>query len=241
MLAGGIVGGVIGGVTYYVTTPASQRNFSDGLLAAGSGAVGGALIGTGIGIAAAGATAVAAGTGASVTAASTILISAGTGTLVSGVTSMVMNRVTGSSFDRIDFALSSIGGTIEGAIAPGLGTGKSILASGAVGASESILSDVFHDQAVNGRNALMSGAWGLGSAAAGSGVEGLLSMVSPSSQLISSGIQPVDLTWLSVRDPILLGWIANSAAKDSASTSARTFFRDVIYEIETSELEEKFR
>jgi RHS repeat-associated protein len=244
-VAGGLIGGAVAGVTYYLTTSAGERNAADAALAIGTGVVGGVLIGTGIGIAGAGATAgataVAAGAGASVTAASTLLVSAGTGTLVAAETNMIMNRVTGSSFDRTDFALSAIGATIEGAIAPGLGPTRSIIASGVIGASESTLYNAVQGDAINGYDAFISGLWGLGSAAAGSGIEGVFSMGSSIGQPISRGAQPVDLTWLNVRDPILRRWIANSAATDAASAVGRTFVRDLIYEAAPRALEEGFR
>ncbi|MCL4872333.1 MAG: hypothetical protein KJ063_25510, partial [Anaerolineae bacterium] len=235
-IAGGIIGGFVTGVTYYVTTPAAERNWADASLAVGTGVVAGALIGTGVGIVATGAVTVAAGTGASVTAASAMLISAGTGTIVAAETQMIMNGFTGNSFDRTDFAINTIGATAEGAIAPGLGPSRSILASGTIGASQSILSNALHGETINGQEALISGLLGLGSATVGSVVEGASSI---GSQPISRGIQPIDFTWQNVQDPILRSWIGNAAAKNSAFASSRTIIRDVVYGIGIKMIQEE--
>lgn len=238
---GGLIGGIAGGVTYYATTPAAERNFSDASLAVGVGAVGGALIGTGVGIAAAGTVTTVAAASSTATA-STMLISAGTGTVVAAETNMIMNGITGSSFDRTDFALGSATATLEGAAAPGLGPVRSVVSSGAFGAGESLLSDALHGQSLSFGDALSSGLWGLGSGIVGSSVEGLATgfknVGSSSSDSISKGVQTLDFSFSTNNDFILNSW-QNSTAKQSGSSALRTFFRDTLWGVSTGVAEEE--
>jgi len=180
LMAGGAIGGaILTTVTYVATT--DNFELDEFGMALGAGALGGALIGSGVGAVAGGA--MIAG----------VLVGAGVGTIAAAEGYML----TTDDFDKIDFAIDTTFGTIEGAACAGaspLGAGViSAVSSGA----RSAVSDVAHGESVDWDKATSDALWGgvTGFAAAGI-ADGITKLVMPSSPGISIGQGPPVISWI---------------------------------------------
>jgi hypothetical protein len=113
-IIGGAVGAVVGAVIYAATTQASRRgwNNSDFLASVGAGAVGGALIGTGVGAAAGIATFAAIGAGSGVIAGE-----------------LGYSATAGKDFDSGDMAIAAAASGVAGGVTGAVGA-SSIAESG---------------------------------------------------------------------------------------------------------------
>ncbi len=224
-------GAILTTVTYLATTPASERNVGDALLVAGAGAVGGALIGTGIGIVAG--TVLAGATAAASTATAATVVSgltgAGLGTVVSAESYLASNARSGESFDRIDFAVGTVSGMMEGGCTAIVPSGTfapfaRIGLSGAFAAAESAVGDVWHGDPVDKK--AMAGAAGLGifSGIGGEFISGGLGLPQSSPMVIRDSAPWVDLTLAAVpRDPILARMALAQATRQGPRTAGRDF------------------
>jgi len=121
---GGIVGGIVGAVTYIATNEVEHRTNTGLWTAVAGGAVGGALVGSGLGLIAGAAGTVSAasagltmatGTAAMEVASSTsvsVLIGAGSGAIGSGTAYMVANQ---NEFNTSDYTFTTLLGGASGA------------------------------------------------------------------------------------------------------------------------------
>jgi len=164
--AGAIVGGIVGTVIYALNANASGQQFdvSEAFVAAGAGAVAGGLIGSGLGMLSAGTVGgLVAVTGtASVSEVAAVTISTGAGIGSSGLGYMGGNIITGSDFDSWDYVISTSAGAITGGTGPIIGTTgtTSALLNGSVSLTEYGLSSINHNNDIDFRGLLISGAWG---------------------------------------------------------------------------------
>ncbi len=116
-----------------------------------AGAVGGALIGTGVG-AAAGVATIASVTGGGLGAAGTVAVAAtgaGVGVLTTAESYMIANSLTGETFDRTDFIIETTGGGIDGAVSGVTGGIGSVASSGFTAAGVSVVKDMAHGRPLN--------------------------------------------------------------------------------------------
>jgi hypothetical protein len=118
----GAAGAVFGFALYALTT--DSFDVGEALLATGTMAAAGSLIGTGVGAAA----------GAPMVAAA--LTGAGVGMVAGGGSEMLINGLTGQEFSAPEFAISAAGGAASGAITgliPGVGLAPAVARSAASG------------------------------------------------------------------------------------------------------------
>jgi hypothetical protein len=231
LAAGGAIATTI---TYYATTPATERNISDALLVAGAGAVGDALIGTGIGVAAGAVTLGATVTsGAAVAGGASILMGAGVGTVASAEAYMWSTSTSGDSFDRVDFAATISFGAAEGAISghPTLGPIGRCFVSGISAGLESVTSDSLHsNRPVNGRQAVGKMGLGILAGVAGEGLSGgigsSLSQFSQADEYVEAGAEFVDLTPAAIPQNTVLTRLHQSGVTRQVG---RTSVRDLVY------------
>ena len=136
-LIGAAVGAIVGGVAYAIANNGENFNWGEAAVAAGAGAVTGALIGSGAGILAAAATAIAGGVtttaavgaavgGASVLAAAPRLISSGTAALTAG--GSYIAETAGGNFESGKFLARTGIAAVSGAITsdPAMGLGAKV-------------------------------------------------------------------------------------------------------------------
>jgi hypothetical protein len=207
-------------VTYVATTPAAERNVGDALLAAGAGALGGALIGTGVG----------AGAGVAIIAAG-----AGAGAFVSAESYMVSNALTGESFDSTDFAVTTGFGMAEGAAAaiPGVGPLGSTAVSAVAAGGQSIVTDLVHDRPVDWEKAGTETAWGGLAGLAGEVVSGGFAPASGGVDL-GEGIKVIN--WIPPQS--ISNRIIAQTQREAAREAVRTTVRDTSYSILTNIVED---
>jgi hypothetical protein len=155
----GAIGGLIGGVAgagLYAWSVGGNINGEDMLLAAGAGAVSGALIGSGaalIGAAVGTAGAVSAGT----VTASTMLIGAGSGMGAAGAGQLVSNGFTETPFNKNAFIATTgsnlIGGAVKGSPIGRTAAGR-VVADAATGVADSVLENVLSGEPVDRERAV---------------------------------------------------------------------------------------
>ncbi len=162
---GAVVGAGVGAGLYWLNVQSSGQefNWNEAAVAAGTGTVAGALIGTGVG-----APALLAGT-ATATAV-TVATSTGVGIAAGGGTYLASNILFGAKYDQTDFVLSSAAGGATGLAGP-LGAGttpvRAILLNAAAGGAQQAVSDIAHNREVGADVAIAAGASGLGAKLAG--------------------------------------------------------------------------
>jgi len=162
---GAVVGAGVGAGLYWLNVQSSGQDFNwnEAAVSAGTGAVAGALIGTGVG-----APALLAGT-ATATAV-TVAASTGIGIATGGGTYLAANTIIGSEYDQTDFVLSSAVGGATGLAGP-LGAGttsvRAMLLNAAAGGAQQAASDIAHNREVGADVALAAGVSGLGGRIAG--------------------------------------------------------------------------
>jgi len=193
---GAIIGAIVMGGTYALTT----KNFDTGqfLTVVGAGAVAGGLIGSGFGIAAG----MTAWTGAAAIAAGTTIAATGVGAAAGGegymlsrpLSEMATQGQTGD-FDTADFGAAYVAGGVSGALSTKVGP----VASGAAGgATQSVLSDVFHNNPVSVPKAA-------GGAIIGTCTGYLSGLASPVGPQIQS-------QWLPTGEIVPFGWMPGTTA-----------------------------
>lgn len=222
-LIGGAIGGAITGVTYLLT--ADNPNTGDLLLATGAGVVGGALIGTGVG-----ATAGAAIISSTMATAATVAVGAGSGTLISAETYMA----TTDSFNRTDFAITTVAGGVEGGITaaiPGTGLGPVLTrsaVSSVVAGGEHIAQDAAHGTSSPGFLTDMT--VGFFSALGGDVLSGGLARSSSIELPSAPEIRPTQ--WFE-RSALNYGHVIK-AMQAEAHVINRNLFRETIYGVATN-------
>ena len=141
-LIGAAIGGIVTSATYMLTTDYNKWDGGQLGTVAFAGAAAGALIGTGIGLAA-GTTQMA----AAMAMASSAAVASGSGAIATAEAYMVANKFTGQQFDTSDFAVSTGTAAVEGAansLVPGSGL--------AAGATRAGISAAFGAADYLGRN-----------------------------------------------------------------------------------------
>jgi RHS repeat-associated protein len=149
---GAVGGGIVGGVIYAITTKMSGRewNNKDLLVSIGTGAVGGALIGTGVGAAAGIATFAAIGAGSGVIAGE-----------------LGYSATAGESFDSGDMVIAAAASGVAGGITGGIGASSiagsgtaftlNMLANGGASAAQYTATQLSNGQTVNPALAAVNG------------------------------------------------------------------------------------
>lgn len=130
---GAIVGGAISGATYAITNQGKNFEWGEFAVAAGGGAIAGALVGSGIGMVAGAVTTATAAVGATmattaeavaaVSTTSTSLISAGTSAGVSGLSYMVQSS---ENFEVSPYVIGSAVSGVVGYYSPGASFGAKV-------------------------------------------------------------------------------------------------------------------
>lgn len=227
------IGAIATTATYLVTTPSDQINLGDAIVVAGTGAVGGALIGVGVGaVAGAGllaATSTAAATSSAV--ATGIVTGAGVGTLAAAEGYLISNAITEQSFDNTDFGMASAFGALEGGLTgmPGISPAQAGAVCLFTGFGESVTADWLNGESANWAAAVAHGTINLVGGYGGAKADELISEATGvMGRPITLHPGRVDLLRPTLYENIGSHALENAIA--AARASGRNLIRETIYE-----------